>query len=301
MPFGCDDLRYTIRASESKAINARQEPAIIISSSGRCEAGRVLHHLRDNIDNPKNTVLIVGYVTTRRPSWPDLYEAAAAQAGHFTAEQAAKVGFSLPLLAHHLKAGRLLRARRGVYRLVQSPPCEHEELVAVLGGVTPVVPVLLSRKMENETATFLGPRSDWQQAVVELPSCGGGPNRPTPWVCFVGDGIRHKLPPGPSVRIIALARDQFSEVLDLCVAKNILVVETIGVPLRDEPVFRIRLVNKAKDKAEGRKRFHQENPDFQAVWDHCWALLQRYPRPGQRRSVRAWVSAVMSAWQRKAR
>jgi len=54
-------LTYTHSVEESKAINERKEPMIIISASGMAEAGRILHHLRNNIENPRNTVLIVGW------------------------------------------------------------------------------------------------------------------------------------------------------------------------------------------------------------------------------------------------
>jgi metallo-beta-lactamase family protein len=54
-------LTYTRSVEESKAINDRKEPMIIISASGMAEAGRILHHLRNNIEDPRNTVLIVGW------------------------------------------------------------------------------------------------------------------------------------------------------------------------------------------------------------------------------------------------
>lgn len=63
------------------------------------------------------------------PDWARLYELAAAQAGYFTATDAAEASFSLPLLQHHLKAERLERAGRGVFRLVQFPPTDEEWLV----------------------------------------------------------------------------------------------------------------------------------------------------------------------------
>jgi metallo-beta-lactamase family protein len=60
-PFGFHRLTY-IRATErSKELNFLREPAIIISASGMCEAGRILHHLKNNIEDPRNTVLIVGW------------------------------------------------------------------------------------------------------------------------------------------------------------------------------------------------------------------------------------------------
>ena len=42
-------------------MNFLREPAIIISASGMCEAGRILHHLKNNVEDPRNTVLIVGW------------------------------------------------------------------------------------------------------------------------------------------------------------------------------------------------------------------------------------------------
>ena len=63
------------------------------------------------------------------PSWQALYETAAPQEGYFTSPQAARAGFSAPLLTHHRKAGRLRHVRRGIYRLVQFPAGDHEDLV----------------------------------------------------------------------------------------------------------------------------------------------------------------------------
>jgi metallo-beta-lactamase family protein len=60
-PFGFDNLIYVQDVEESKAINNMKEPCIIISASGMIEAGRIKHHIANNIENPANTVLIVGY------------------------------------------------------------------------------------------------------------------------------------------------------------------------------------------------------------------------------------------------
>jgi metallo-beta-lactamase family protein len=60
-PFGFSRLRYIRDASESKALNDLRGPAIIISASGMCEAGRILHHLRNNVEDPRNTVMITGF------------------------------------------------------------------------------------------------------------------------------------------------------------------------------------------------------------------------------------------------
>ncbi len=59
--FGWPRLRYVRTADESKALNDSQETAVIIAASGMCEAGRVLHHLKHHIGDPRATVLFVGY------------------------------------------------------------------------------------------------------------------------------------------------------------------------------------------------------------------------------------------------
>jgi metallo-beta-lactamase family protein len=60
-PFGFSRLQYTRSVEQSKAINDMTEPAIIISASGMAEAGRIQHHLKNNVEDPRNTVLIVGW------------------------------------------------------------------------------------------------------------------------------------------------------------------------------------------------------------------------------------------------
>lgn len=61
-PFGFGKLQYTHTVDESRALNNLQGPAIIISASGMCENGRILHHLKNNIEDPKNTIMLVGYM-----------------------------------------------------------------------------------------------------------------------------------------------------------------------------------------------------------------------------------------------
>lgn len=60
-PFAFPNLHYTASVQESKAINDDEGPAIIIAASGMMEAGRIKHHLTKYIEDPKNTILIVGY------------------------------------------------------------------------------------------------------------------------------------------------------------------------------------------------------------------------------------------------
>jgi metallo-beta-lactamase family protein len=60
-PFEFEGLRYVSDPEESKAIDLEERPSIIISASGMCEAGRVLHHLRSTVSDSRNTVVIVGF------------------------------------------------------------------------------------------------------------------------------------------------------------------------------------------------------------------------------------------------
>lgn len=61
-PFGFGSLKYIHDVEDSKALNNYRGPCIIISAAGMCEHGRILHHLKNNIEDPKNTILIVGYM-----------------------------------------------------------------------------------------------------------------------------------------------------------------------------------------------------------------------------------------------
>ena len=60
-PFDFEGLRYIKTVEESKALNEDLHPKVIISASGMADAGRVKHHIKNNISNAKNTILLVGY------------------------------------------------------------------------------------------------------------------------------------------------------------------------------------------------------------------------------------------------
>ncbi|MBN1150196.1 MBL fold metallo-hydrolase [candidate division WOR-3 bacterium] len=60
-PLGFGKLKYTRTVEESKELNGREGPMVIISASGMCEGGRIVHHLKNNIEDPRNVILIVSF------------------------------------------------------------------------------------------------------------------------------------------------------------------------------------------------------------------------------------------------
>ena len=60
-PFGFELLQYTHSVQESMALNDRKGSFVVISASGMVEAGRILHHVKNNISDPRSCILIVGY------------------------------------------------------------------------------------------------------------------------------------------------------------------------------------------------------------------------------------------------
>lgn len=96
------------------------------------------------------------------PAWQRLYATAEPQAGLFTLTQAEACGYSSQHLQKHLRARRILRVQRGIYRLTQFPAGEHEELVALW---------LWSGRLgvfSHETSLFLHDLSDVLPAKVHL-------------------------------------------------------------------------------------------------------------------------------------
>ncbi|MBQ0051181.1 MAG: MBL fold metallo-hydrolase [Treponema sp.] len=61
-PFGFGALNFVNSIEESKSLNKKEGPMIIISADGMCESGRIVHHVANNISDPRNTILIVGYM-----------------------------------------------------------------------------------------------------------------------------------------------------------------------------------------------------------------------------------------------
>lgn len=61
-PLGYDNITYIRKVNDSKRLNTKKGPMIIISASGMCENGRILHHLKNNIENPNNTIIAIGFM-----------------------------------------------------------------------------------------------------------------------------------------------------------------------------------------------------------------------------------------------
>ncbi|MBK8097549.1 MAG: type IV toxin-antitoxin system AbiEi family antitoxin domain-containing protein [Planctomycetes bacterium] len=102
------------------------------------------------------------------PEWNALAETALAQAGLFTAAQAAMAGYSAQLLAHHARAGRFERLRRGIYRITHFPAGDHDDLILawLWTGREGVV--------SHQTALALGNLSDVLPSEIHL-------TLPVPW------------------------------------------------------------------------------------------------------------------------
>ena len=61
-PFGFGRLKYIRSVDDSKRLNEKKDPCVIIAASGMCEGGRILHHLANSIEDSRNTVLVVGFM-----------------------------------------------------------------------------------------------------------------------------------------------------------------------------------------------------------------------------------------------
>ncbi len=141
-----------------------------------------------------------------RPDWDRLFEVASAQEGLFTSKQAAEAGYSAQLLVHHVHAGRVVRVRHGIYRLVHFPAGDHEDLLALWlwsGG---------AGVLSHETALALHGLSDVLPAKVHLAVPAGWARR------------RLRVPPGVVLHhadLPAEARTWFGAVPTTTVARTL--------------------------------------------------------------------------------
>jgi metallo-beta-lactamase family protein len=106
-PFRFDQIRFVQSVEESIALTRDEAPHIVISASGMCEAGRILHHLRYKIHNPRNTILIVGFMAnhTLGRRIMEQGEAYAAAERRGPAPEVKFMNKTYPLAAHVVKIG----------------------------------------------------------------------------------------------------------------------------------------------------------------------------------------------------
>ena len=149
--FDEQGIHYVEKVHESIALNGRREPCVIISASGMCEAGRILHHLKHNIEDPRTTILLPGYQA------PDTL-------GRRLAERRPEVrilGQTLPLKAKVVKLHGL------------SSHADHEGLLRSLGPLADTTPRvrLVHGEAERSAALAEGLRTAGF-ADVEVPERG---------------------------------------------------------------------------------------------------------------------------------
>ncbi len=106
-PFSFKQVNFTESVEASMALMREETPHIVISASGMCEAGRILHHLRHKVQDPKNTILIVGYMANHTLGRRILEEGTAYEkAGRVGDPPIVKIfGKEYPLDAHVEKIG----------------------------------------------------------------------------------------------------------------------------------------------------------------------------------------------------
>ena len=162
-PFALPNLRYTLKTDESRAINTMQGPAIVLSASGMCNAGRVRHHLRNNLWKPGACIVFVGYQAVGTPGRKIVEKAKSIALFGDDVPVAAKIvtigGFSA-----HAGQSQLLEWVEPVIRdgarvvLVHGDPKAQDTLAALVRerfGVTVLVPDYLE---EMELAPGMEPR-----------------------------------------------------------------------------------------------------------------------------------------------
>ena len=106
-PFRFDQIHFVQSVDESIALTRDEKPHIVISASGMCEAGRILHHLRYRIHNPQNTILIVGFMAQHTLGRRILEQGEAYAAGgrQGPAPEVKFMNKTYPLAAHVVKIG----------------------------------------------------------------------------------------------------------------------------------------------------------------------------------------------------
>jgi metallo-beta-lactamase family protein len=144
-PFDFDELRYVEDKEASKAVSGSGDPAIVISASGMCEAGRILHHLRANVEDPNSTILIVGYQAQHTLGRRLVEQRARVRIFGVERERRAEVVVLNGFSAHADQADLVAYARETRERgplaqiaLVHGDPAPQRTLAGLLRGLGPI-------------------------------------------------------------------------------------------------------------------------------------------------------------------
>jgi metallo-beta-lactamase family protein len=145
-PFGFQLLTYVRDVNQSKALNDLHGPFMIVSASGMCEGGRILHHLKNNIGDPRNTILLTGY-----------------QAEHTLGRKIEEQWKDVPIF------GEPMRLRAEVQRLdALSGHADRDEMLAwlkpIAGGVKKIF--LVHGEPEQQTAFVAAIRERYELEAV---------------------------------------------------------------------------------------------------------------------------------------
>ncbi len=159
-PFYFKDIKFVESVEESMRVTQDDTPHIVISASGMCEAGRILHHLRYKIHNPKHTILIVGYMAShtlgRRIEELGLQRN---QAGG-KAPEVKILGKTYPLKAHVEKIGGF------------SAHADCHELMQVVAGSNLRVKTIAVVHGEAEQSAAFAQRLNEKGYNAFVPKCG---------------------------------------------------------------------------------------------------------------------------------
>jgi len=160
-PFEFPELKFTESVEESMALNRDNSPHIVLSASGMCEAGRILHHLRHKIHNEKNTILIVGYMAEhtlgRRIAEQGLAYEAAGRRGN--APMMRFMGKEYPLLARVVKLDGFSAHgdKNDLLKFLQGSNLEIKKIALVHGEEDQMLP--FAHRLESEGYAVFVPKA----------------------------------------------------------------------------------------------------------------------------------------------
>ena len=183
-PFELPNLRYTLNVAESQAINDYKGPAVVISASGMCNAGRIKHHLKHNIWRPGASIVFVGYQAVGTPGRKIVDKAKTITLFGEDMEVAARI-YTIGGFSAHAGQSQLLdwlkplAAQGSQVVLVHGEEKAQSILAGLIKdqfGITPLIPAYLEEMMlegSEVRQTVLHeakahPRVDWDFLTSEV-------------------------------------------------------------------------------------------------------------------------------------